>query len=80
MQRGDRLSIGEVEVGVLHPPPPDWERQRVRNDDSVVLAVRLGGVRALLTGDISAAVEAEVAAEAAREWASRERPPPRSRC
>ena len=25
---------------VLHPPPPDWERQRVRNDDSVVLAVR----------------------------------------
>ena len=62
---------------MLHPPPPDWERQRVRNDDSVVLAVTLGGVRALLTGDISAAVEAEVAAEAAREWASRERPPPR---
>ncbi len=77
VQRGDRLSIGEVEVSVLHPPPPDWERQRVRNDDSVVLSVTLGGVRALLTGDISAAVEADVAAEAAREWASQERPPPR---
>ena len=45
VQRGDRLSIGEVEVGVLHPPPPDWERQRVRNDDSVVLSLRLGAVR-----------------------------------
>ena len=62
---------------MLHPPPPDWERQRVRNDDSVVLAVTLGGVRALMTGDISAAVEAEVAAAAAREWASREPALPR---
>ena len=35
---GDRLEIAGVEIAVLHPPPPDWERQRVRNDDSVVLA------------------------------------------
>ena len=34
---GTRLESGEVEIAVLHPPPPDWERQRVRNDDSVVL-------------------------------------------
>jgi len=60
--RGERLHVGEVRLDVLHPPLPDWERQRVRNDDSVVLALRHGGVRVVLTGDIGAAVEAEVAA------------------
>jgi competence protein ComEC len=42
---------------VLHPPAPDWERQQVRNDDSVVLEVVYGDVAVLLTGDISAEVE-----------------------
>jgi competence protein ComEC len=69
IQRGDRQAFGAVEVAVVHPPPPDWERQRVRNDDSVVLAVTFGGVRLLLTGDIGAGVEAEVAAELARATA-----------
>jgi len=69
LQRGDRQAFGAVDVAVLHPPPPDWERQRVRNDDSVVLAVTFGGVRVLLTGDIGAGVEAEVAAELARATA-----------
>jgi competence protein ComEC len=64
-----------VELRVLHPPPPEWERQRVRNDDSVVLAVALGGVRVLLTGDISGAVEAVVAAEASRAAAAWVAPP-----
>lgn len=61
-RRGERIEAGGVRVHVVHPPPPDWERQRVRNDDSVVLALRYGAVRVLLTGDVGTAVEAEVAA------------------
>jgi competence protein ComEC len=57
LQRGDRLEAGGVEVRVHHPPPPDWERQRVRNDDSLVFELRLGQVSVLLTGDIGAGVE-----------------------
>ncbi len=45
---------------VLHPPPPDWERRRVRNDDSVVLEIVYRDVAILLTGDISADVEREI--------------------
>ena len=52
VQRGDRESFDEVEVRVLHPPPPAWERQRVRNDDSIVLDIRLGNVSVVLAGDI----------------------------
>ncbi len=44
LQAGDLERDGAVEIRVLHPPPPDWERQRVRNDDSVVLELRVGGV------------------------------------
>jgi competence protein ComEC len=62
LQRGDRLEIGEVELRVHHPPPPDWERQRVRNDDSLVIEVRYGNVSMLLTGDISRAVEHDLLA------------------
>jgi competence protein ComEC len=66
VRRGERLHIGEVEVMVLHPPPPDWERQQVRNDDSVVLALRYRAARVVLTGDIGADVEGDVA-EALRQ-------------
>jgi competence protein ComEC len=59
--RGDRLWIGGVEVRVHHPPTPDWERQRVRNDDSVVLELRLGTVALLLTGDIEREAERALA-------------------
>jgi len=59
--RGERLQVDEVQLDVAHPPAPDWERQRVRNDDSVVLALRYGAVRVVLAGDIGAAVDAEVA-------------------
>jgi competence protein ComEC len=52
VQAADAVQFGDVEVRVLHPPPPDWERQRVRNEDSVVLEVRLGQVSLLLAGDI----------------------------
>ena len=57
LQRGDRLDIGGAEVRVLHPPLPDWERQRVRNDDSLVLELRFGDVSMLLTGDIGRDIE-----------------------
>ena len=63
---------GRVALRVLHPGPADWERQRVRNDDSVVLAVTLGGVRVLLTGDMGAAVEPQVAEALGRGEASNE--------
>jgi competence protein ComEC len=61
-QRHDRLRLGDAEVVTWNPQPPGWERQRVRNDDSVVVEVRFGGVSLLLTGDVEAASEAEVAA------------------
>jgi competence protein ComEC len=54
---GDRFDIEGAQVRILHPPPPDWERFRVRNDDSLVLEVRYGETALLLTGDISAEVE-----------------------
>jgi competence protein ComEC len=57
VQHGDRMAVGGVELRVLHPPLPDWERQRVRNDDSVVLELALDQVSVLLTGDISREVE-----------------------
>jgi competence protein ComEC len=54
---GDQLHIGTALVRVLHPSPPDWERRRVRNDDSIVLEVTVGDVAILLLGDVGAAVE-----------------------
>lgn len=52
LQAGDRELAGGAEIRVLHPPPPDWERQRVRNEDSVVLELRFGDVSIVLPGDI----------------------------
>ena len=57
VQAADRENAGGVEVRVLHPPLPDWERQRVRNEDSVVLEVRFGDVSILLPGDIGREAE-----------------------
>jgi competence protein ComEC len=57
LQQGDRVELGGVELRVHHPPVPDWERQRVRNDDSLVLELRYGQVSLLLTGDIGRDVE-----------------------
>ena len=59
---GNRFELGGVSIVVVHPPPPDWERVRVRNDDSVVLDVRFGQVAVLLPGDIGREVEGHVAA------------------
>ncbi len=54
---GEGFTFGGARVRVLHPQPPDWERQRVRNDDSVVLEVRYGDVAIFMPGDIGAAIE-----------------------
>jgi competence protein ComEC len=63
VKAGDRLTLDGTQVLVQHPPQPDWERQRVRNDDSVVLSLQWRDVSVLLTGD--AGLEAEKAFEAA---------------
>ena len=52
VRAGDTERVGDVEVRVLHPLPPEWERQRVRNDDSIVLEIRVGMVSIVLPGDI----------------------------
>jgi competence protein ComEC len=54
---GDRVVVDDVEVVARHPAPADWERQKVRNDDSIVLELRWRDVSVLLTGDIGKAVE-----------------------
>jgi competence protein ComEC len=48
---GHELDVGAVQMTVRHPARPDWQRVRVRNDDSLVLEVRYGDVAFLLTGD-----------------------------
>jgi competence protein ComEC len=58
---GEEFRVGEARLRVLHPPPPDWERPRVRNDDSVVIEVVYHDVALLLTGDIGADVERAIA-------------------
>ena len=59
---GDRLEIGDVQLVVHHPPAPDWERQRVRNDDSEVVELIYGGVSLVFTGDIGREAEQTIAA------------------
>ena len=54
---GDHVQVDGVDLTVLHPTPGGWERQKVRNDDSIVLELRWGDVSFVLTGDIGKAVE-----------------------
>jgi competence protein ComEC len=62
----DAVAAGPSTLSILHPPAPDWERPKVRNDDSIVLDVRHGRVSIVLTGDIGADVERELAKRIAR--------------
>ena len=62
---GDTFTLGDVTLRVLNPPIPDWERQRVRNDDSIVLEARVGDVAVILPGDITQAAEPAVLANTA---------------
>jgi competence protein ComEC len=63
IRAGHRLEIGPVAIEAVHPPEPDWERQRVRNDDSIVLRVRYGRVEFLMTGDAGAEFEQRLPAD-----------------
>ena len=56
----DHLRVSGVDIHTLHPPRPDWERQRVRNDDSIVLAIRMGKVSVILPGDVGREGEGRV--------------------
>jgi competence protein ComEC len=62
VQAGDRFAIDGVEVNVHHPAPADWERQDVRNDDSIVLEIRWRDVSIVLPGDIGRDTEQAIAA------------------
>lgn len=62
VHRGDRVLVDGVEIVARHPAPADWERQKVRNDDSLVLELRWRDVSVVLTGDVGKAVERDVAA------------------
>jgi competence protein ComEC len=57
LKRGDQIRLGGAVIQVWNPPVADWERQRVRNDDSIVLEIRYGNVSIVLPGDVGAAVE-----------------------
>ena len=57
----DRWQVDGVDLLVHHPPPPDWERQRPRNDDSLVVELRWQRVSIVLAGDIGREAEREVA-------------------
>jgi competence protein ComEC len=61
VQTGDLLRDGAITVRAWHPPLPDWERQRVRNDDSLVLEIRYADVSIVLPGDIGRVVEEALA-------------------
>ena len=61
LQRADRVSFGPVDLVVHHPARPEWERQRVRNDDSEVVEIVHGGVSFVFTGDIASDVERVIA-------------------
>jgi competence protein ComEC len=59
---GNRIIVDEeVMVAALHPEPADWERQKVRNDDSLVLELRWRDVSIVLTGDIGRVPESRLA-------------------
>ena len=62
MLAGHALEIGGVLFDVRHPLPPEWERQRTRNDDSLVMRLRYGDVEVLLTGDAGGEFERREAA------------------
>jgi competence protein ComEC len=57
LARGHRLEWDGVEIRVLGPVPPGRPPLRVRNEDSLVLAARLGQITFLLAGDVLGAAE-----------------------
>lgn len=60
---GDVLRFGDVSAQVLWPPPTPDENAPSRNNDSVMLLIRYGEKRLLLTGDIEKLGETAVLKE-----------------
>jgi competence protein ComEC len=60
---GDMLRFGDVSAQVLWPLPSRDDRAPSRNNDSVMLMIRYGEKRLLLTGDIEKEGEAAVLSE-----------------
>ena len=60
---GDMLQFGNVTAQVLWPPPTQDTSAPSRNNDSVMLLIRYGEKRLLLTGDIEKQGEAAVLSE-----------------
>jgi competence protein ComEC len=60
---GDMLHFGGVTAQVLWPPPTRDQSAPSRNNDSVMLLIRYGEKRLLLTGDIEKQGEAAVLSE-----------------
>jgi len=58
---GDAINVDGVDVLAHFPFPAEWERQKVRNDDSLVLELRWREVSILLTGDIGRQPESGIA-------------------
>jgi competence protein ComEC len=61
VQKEDSILLDDVRVTVKHPPRPEWERQRVRNDDSIVLELTWRDVSVVLAGDIGREAESAIA-------------------
>ena len=61
VRRGFRTEWDGVVILVLGPSPSGPPPPRTRNDDSVVILARLGGVSFLLTGDLEASGEEGIA-------------------
>jgi competence protein ComEC len=57
LRRGFSRSWDGVQIDVLSPAPAGRSPGVARNDDSLVLGIRYGSVRLLLTGDIEALAE-----------------------
>jgi competence protein ComEC len=63
-----------LHLRVWNPPTPEWERRRVRNDDSIVLEITYGRVSIILPGDIGPDVERELAPALAQAKAAPQSP------
>ena len=61
VQANDLLTIDGVQVLVRHPAIADWQRQDVRNEDSIVLEITWRDVSIVLTGDIGSEAERTIA-------------------
>jgi competence protein ComEC len=61
IQTNDLATIDGVQILMRHPGIADWQRQDVRNDDSIVLEILWHDVSIVLTGDIGKETERAIA-------------------